>query len=343
MTGREIVQRCIAFRDPPRIGMDALTVPIEGRTWPLTDFAGVWLGQDPAFQPSRPGENEFSVVYETFDASGENFGQPKSHPLAGDWALLDSYRWPDFKHPARYALLKNTIAAHHAAGKYVIGSMPALMMLALDLRGMENWLADNLLEQERLHQVLRQIMRLRRLAIDAYHAAGADAMITWDDMGLADREFVSPDVFRTLYWPYYRETADYLHERGMHFIHHCCGKVRRYLDLFVEAGLDVLQLDQPAPMGIDWLAERYGGKLAFWCPTDIQRTAPAGDLEAIRDEAHHLCWAFGRQGGGFMFKAYAQPNAVGLTAAAAQAQYEAFLTFGRYPLRPYVARLESPV
>ncbi|MCE9616327.1 MAG: hypothetical protein K8T26_18805 [Lentisphaerae bacterium] len=338
LSGREIVRRCITFRDPPRVAMDFLTAPIGGRTWAHTDFAMVGLGADPDFKPTRPGENEFGIVYETFDATGENFGQAKAYPLAVGWEALDTYRWPDFGKPGRYAGFKERVAAQHAAGKYVIGSMPPLMMLATELRGMENWLTDNLLEPERLHDVLRAIMRIRRQVIDAYHAAGADAIITWDDMGLADREFVREDVFRDIYFPYYKETGDLLHDRGMHYIHHCCGMVRRYLDLFHEAGLDVLQLDQPALMGIDWLAEHYGGTFTFWCPTDIQKTAPTGDLEAIRDEAHHLCWAFGQTGGGFMVKAYAQPNAVGISVAAAEAQYQAFRQFGTYPMTPYARR-----
>lgn len=39
MTSREIVSRCIEFREPPRIGLHFQTDPIQGRVWDETDFA----------------------------------------------------------------------------------------------------------------------------------------------------------------------------------------------------------------------------------------------------------------------------------------------------------------
>ena len=121
----------------------------------------------------------------------------------------------------------------------------------------------------------------------------------------------------------------------MHFIHHCCGNVRAYLDMFVEAGCDVLQLDQPELMGIEWLGRNYGGKLCFWNAIDIQKTIGSGDLGAIDDEAHRQVWHLGNYGGGFMVKAYGQPETVGMTVAQAERQYQAFKRVCQYPLIPY--------
>jgi hypothetical protein len=123
----------------------------------------------------------------------------------------------------------------------------------------------------------------------------------------------------------------------MHFIHHCCGQVRQYVDLFIEAGCDVLQLDQPELMGIDWLAEHAGGRICFWNCVDIQKTIGGGDLDAVEDEAHRQVWRLGSFDGGFMVKAYQQPESIGMTVAQAQRQYEAFTRYARYPLIPYPA------
>ena len=121
----------------------------------------------------------------------------------------------------------------------------------------------------------------------------------------------------------------------MHFIHHCCGQVREYMEMFVEAGCDVLQLDQPTLMGIEWLGERYGGRICFWNCIDIQTTIGSGDLDAIDDEAHRQVWHLGRHGGGFMVKAYQQPASVGMTADQAQRQFDAFRRYAEYPLLPH--------
>lgn len=334
MSSREIVRRCVEFRDPPRIGLHFAVAPIRGRTWPLTDFACIGYKADPGFNPAA-GKDEWGLSRETYDPTGENMGQVKEHPLGEGWEKLDTYRFPDFSKAARYAHLAADVARAHAGGKYVYGPIPSLMLLTADLRGMENWLLDHLVEPGSLARLLDMIVDARLRIIEAYAAAGVDGVITWDDMGTNDRAMVSPGVFRDIYFPRYCKTCEALHERDMHFIHHCCGQVREYMGMFKEAGCDVIQLDQPNLMGIDWMAENFGGGMCFWNPVDIQTTIARGDLAAIEDEAHRQVWAFGRYGGGFMVKAYQQPNSIGMSVEQSEAQYRAFIRFSRYPLPPY--------
>jgi hypothetical protein len=335
ITSREIINRCIEFNEPPRIGLDFLTPPIGGKVWTFTDFGHVGYIEDTEFHQSQEGENEWGIVYETFDPTGSNFGQPKGNPLGGGWHLLKSYNWPDFSKPARYAHFGASVNQLHGQGKYVYGNIQPLMMNALSLRGMENWLIDHFASPDELGIILDRFVEINLKIVDEYGKAGFDGVITWDDMGVNDRGFVSPAIFRQIYLPRYKKIIDAIHERGMHFIHHCCGWVREYMDMFVEGGWDVLQLDQPNLMGIDWLAENYGGKLCFWNPVDIQTTMPKGNFDAIEDEAHHQIWAFGRYGGGFMVKAYQQPTAVGITTDAAEMQFQAFNKYANYPIVPY--------
>ena len=335
MSSREIVRRCIEFRDPPRIGLHFNVSPIDGRRWTRSDFAGVRYGPDPDWVAPDDHTKEWGTEYESFDETGENMGQTKVHPLGEGWHALDTYRFPDFTKEARYTHLSEQVARLHDQGRYVYGSVPSLMQLGMDLRGIENWFMDNAAEQEQLSRFLDLVLDARRAIIERYADAGVDAAITYDDMGTNDRPLVSPAVFRDIYFSRYKATCDALHERGMHFIHHCCGQVREYVDMFIEAGCDVLQLDQPRLMGIDWLSERFSGRLCFWNPIDIQTTILSNDPAAIEDEAHHQVWAFGRHGGGFMVKAYQQPNAIGISAEASQAQYDAFLKYAEYPLVPY--------
>lgn len=310
-------------------------MPVDGKTWDFSDFGIVVCLPDPEFQQQPNGADEWGVVMETLDPTGINFGQPKGNPLGEGWHLLDTYRFPDFANPARYVHIAQQTAGLRSQGKYVYAPIQPIMQQVLALRGMENWLMDHVLEPEYLCRLLDAITDINLKIIDYYHQAGVDAVISWDDMGTNDRGFVSPEVFRSMYLPRYKQITDTLHDRGMHFIHHCCGYVREYMDMFLEGGRDVLQLDQPTLMGIDWLADNYGGRLCFWNCVDIQKTMPKGDPLTIEDEAHHQVWALGRYGGGFMVKAYQQPPAAGITVQAAQAQYDAFMKYCDYPLLPY--------
>ena len=209
------------------------------------------------------------------------------------------------------------------------------MLLPIDMRGIENWFMDHALEKDNLRALLDHIMQARLDIISHYADAGIDGVITYDDMGTNDRPLVSPDMFREIYLPHYRRTTDALHERGMHLLHHCCGQVKEYMPMFIEGGCDVIQLDQPLLMGIDWLADNYGGKICFWNPVDIQKTVLLNDIDAIDDEAHRQVWRLGNYGGGFMVKAYQQPEAIRMTIEQSEAQYQAFKKYGNYPLMPY--------
>jgi hypothetical protein len=332
---REIVKRCIEFRAPPRIGLHFRVDPLHGRIWNESDFVGVSYATDPRFNP-QPGQKEWTTEWGIRRRTlNTQIGEACGFPLAEGWHLLDRYVFPDFSAPWRWTHLQEDVEHAHAAGKYAYGSIPSLMLLPIDLRGMENWFIDNVMEQENLARLLDRIAGIRAIIIEHYADAGVDGVITYDDMGTNDRVLVNPATFRTLYFPKYKHAIDLLHERGMHFIHHCCGQVREYIDMFVEAGCDVLQLDQPTLMGIEWLGKNYGGRITFWNPVDIQTTIDSGNLEAIEDEAHRQVWYLGKFDGGFMVKAYQQPESINMTIAQAQRQYEAFKRYAEYPLQPY--------
>ncbi len=330
LTPREIVKRCIEFRDPPRIGMHFSVNPIEGKTWPFTDFAGVSFQPDPDFVPIAQDFGEWGYKMETLDPT--SMGEVKDPPLGESWKQLESYKFPDFRSPVRYAHLREEVENFHAQGRYVYGNIPSLMLLPINLRGMENWFMDHVLEKENLCLLLDRIVETRLAIIAHYADAGVDGAITYDDMGTNDRTLVSPNMFREIYLPRYRRTNDALHERNMHLLHHCCGQVQEYMNMLIEGGCDVIQLDQPLLMGIDWLGENYGGKICFWNCVDIQKTIPRNDLEAIDDEAHRQVWRLGNYGGGFMVKAYQQPEAIRMTIEQSEAQYRAFRKYGNYPI-----------
>jgi uroporphyrinogen decarboxylase len=324
MTSREIVRRCIEFDNPPRIAIHFKTAPVEGRVWDETDFCAVSYAADPRFA-RKPGETEWTTEWGVKKrAISTPLGEAVDSPLREGLHLLDAYRFPDFEAAWRWEHLRENVDRAHAAGKYVYGSIPTLMQLSADLRGMQDWFMDHLLDPEHLARLLDRLVEIRATLIEHYAAAGVDGVITYDDMGSNDRALVSPATFRELYFARYKAAIDLLHEHGMHFIHHCCGQVRELMDMIVEAGCDVIQLDQPALMGIDWLGEHYGGRICFWNCVDVQKTMTAGDLDAIDAEALRQVSQLGSPRGGFMVKAYQQPEAIGITATQAERQYRAF-------------------
>jgi hypothetical protein len=116
MDSREIVRRCIEFRDPPRIGLHFHTDPVQGWVLEETDFAGVSYASDPRFD--RPaGQTEWLTEWGVRRRSlGTPIGEAVRFPLGEGWHLLDSYRFPDFAAPWRWAHLQSSVGQARAQG-----------------------------------------------------------------------------------------------------------------------------------------------------------------------------------------------------------------------------------
>jgi hypothetical protein len=88
-------------------------------------------------------------------------------------------------------------------------------------------------------------------------------------------------------------------------------------------------MDQQENMGLDLLGERFGGRITFWCPVDIQRTMVHGTLEDIRAYCRRLVKTLGRPEGGFIATWYSDPAGAGHRQDAIDAMCDEFLKISR--------------
>ncbi len=323
MTSRERVRRAVLFEGPDRAPRD-LPEP-----WG-SDFLMLGAGPAPGWKPGADGEDEWGCVWEK-DAAGKTMGQVKVHPLP-DYSLLEAYRFPDYSIPSRYEEAVRQVGANDDE-KFVLAGAPVSFIHRLEyLRGhVEAW-TDPLEHPEDLGVLLDRMADIAIDAIRHFAGLGADGIISCDDWGLQDRPMVSPEVFRRFFLPRYRRVYRHAREHGMLTFLHSCGHITALLDSFIEAGLQVIQMDQQENMGVEELSRRFGGKLCFWCPVDIQQTMVNGSLDDIRSYARNLVESFGRFNGGFISKWYPAPDAVQHSAERIAAMSEAFVQHGDYPL-----------
>ncbi len=217
----------------------------------------------------------------------------------------------------------------------MLAELPAnLFERPKQLRGDTEFLLDLRAEPERVDDLLGRLEDtlvdvVRRLA-----RLGAHGVFMTDDWGMQDRLWIDPALWARVFKPRYAALVRAAHEDGMHFFLHSCGYVWDIIEDLIEVGVDCLQLDQPDLLGIDALAERFGGRICFFCPVDIQTTLVSGAHEDIRHAAHRLMFRLGKYGGGFIGKEYPQPFAIGLGQERIEVMYRAFLDYGRYPLSP---------
>ena len=225
-------------------------------------------------------------------------------PVIANWSELDAFldELPDPRRP----VLVDGIIRHRAAhpDRYIlVGWGHYLHQRLAYLRGMENLLFDFVDHREELGIVMDALLDLYRVWARRAAEAGADGVWAGDDLGTQRSLFMSPEMFRALYKPYYLQLAQCLHENGLDFWLHTCGNVTRILDDLIECGVDALHPIQVGTMDDEAVAGEYGGRIAFWIGMDVQQVLPFGSVAEVREHCAQRMRTFFRPDGGLILGA----------------------------------------
>jgi hypothetical protein len=325
MQRREIVERAITFNSPPRIPMKFDVVGIN-------DCHDIWT-PDPTgwtwdFDGSRA--DEWGCVWSR--SAVDNTGQVTGHPLA-EWSALDRFRWPDPDDPARYAGFEAQFEG--ADDRFVMfcfghGLWERLYML----RGMANALSDFYVAPDQVREVIDRILEHHLRVLDNCRSIVGDridAAAMADDWGLQDRAFISTDLFREFFKPAYEKWFRAIKQGGCHTWMHSCGKINEVLEELIDAGLEVINNQQPNTVGLESFGRQFRGRVCFEAIVDTQTTLPRGSEEEIRAEARRLVESYGTPNGGFIASDYNDAEAIGVTFQRRLVMFEAFAEKGGLP------------
>ncbi len=122
--------------------------------------------------------------------------------------------------------------------------------------------------------------------LQALHDAGLhpDGLWIYGDMAFNHATFCSPADYKELIWPQHQRLCEWARARGMRTIYHTDGNVNGVIDLYIAAGIDMLQpLECKAGMDIRQLVPQYGDRLGFFGNIDVM-VLISGDLDAIEAE-----------------------------------------------------------
>lgn len=139
-----------------------------------------------------------------------------------------------------------------------------------------------------------EIMLLKDIVFDFYVEwvkfwikESVDGIVFSDDWGTQKSLLISPAIFRKIFKPMYRELINMVKDKGKYVFFHSDGNIKEILDDFVELGVDAINC-QLWIMGIDYIAERYKGRITFWGELDRQNTLSFGKPEDVRCEAEKM-------------------------------------------------------
>ena len=191
-------------------------------------------------------------------------------------------------------------------------------------------MTDPYVNKDRLEYLLDRLTQIALDSLDRLSGMGIDGIISADDWGLQDRAFMSPAIFEKFFKKRYAKIYGRAHDLGMLTFLHSCGHISELLNHFIDAELDVIQMDQQENMGVVNLAEEFGGRISFWCPVDIQNTMVKGSVQEIIDYVRMLIGNFGSHGGGFISKWYSGGEVIEHSEKKVQAMARAFVDYGKY-------------
>ena len=176
------------------------------------------------------------------------------------------------------------------------------------IRDITEWYISTLTRPDYIHAVFSKQTEYALDNLEKIHAAVGDTVdvvfICGTDFGTQTSTFCSPETFRELYLPYYRQINGWIHRNtGWKTFKHSCGAVETFMEPFIEAGFDIINPVQCSAAGMEPenLKARYGDRLVFWGGgVDTQRVLPFGTPEEVRTQVLRRCEIFSRDGG-FVF------------------------------------------
>lgn len=306
MTSKEIVLNTLEYRKPERVARsfgdsDFSWVSCKIKThatdwekvnetrWERTDeWGNTWARLD----PTSKGEVVKGVLENVED--------------------INDYQFPDYSRFESYACVSESRKNH--ADKWLIGGMPGFAFnIARKMRKLEQYLMDLLLEREQMSLLHDRIDAMLEAMIRNYAAAGVDSIMFPEDWGTQNQTLISPALWREEFFPRYQKLCCLAHNLDIKVFMHSCGKIEAIVPGLIEAGIDVLQFDQPDLHGIDTLnAHQKKGKITFWCPVDIQKTLQQRDENIIRTKAKEMLDKLWCGRGGFIAGFYSDNASIGL-------------------------------
>jgi uroporphyrinogen decarboxylase len=177
------------------------------------------------------------------------------------------------------------------------------------LRRMDNFLVDLRRRPGQVERLLDALMDVHLATLEKVCAAVGDIVNIirfGDDLGENHGPFMSPRMYRDLFWPRHALLCKYVHDHSkMHTFLHSCGSIKPLVPDLIEAGYEILN---PVQINAENMVPRelkaeFGDQVTFWgggadTRNVLNRRSPAEVKEHVTD----LVNAFA-PGGGFVFAA----------------------------------------
>ena len=232
-----------------------------------------------------PYTDPMGCVWETYDDGIT--GIVTGHPLADLSAFETTWHFPDPDKcdglfPVDFAERKKEWTEHvRNNGEFTGGLRHGHTFMQLcDLMGYENFMYAMADEDERLLKLIDGLTEFN-LAIVKHHTDCGCTLFGYpEDLGCQTGPMISPSLFRKYIKPAYKRLMEPARKAGTAVQMHSDGDIRLLADDLIDSGVQCINL-QDLVNGIDWIADRYKGKVCVELDIDRQFITPRGTPEQI--------------------------------------------------------------
>lgn len=229
-------------------------------------------------------------------------------PLQDDWEDEDvdeTFQWPGVVIPtaAQVAEAKR----YHEEGYPVV--IPdhygeGILQCGPRIYGYEPWFMMLAAEEDRVKKILDKMLEKKIEHWDnMINAFGdsIDVVCECDDLGAQDGTYVSPEMFRRIIKPYWKELFEHIRSKtDAKIFLHSCGSVYDILPDLIEIGVEAINPVQISAAKMDpaTLKREFGKDLTFWGGSaNTQTILPFGTPQQVKDDVKRLMDIFKKDGG----------------------------------------------
>jgi len=182
--------------------------------------------------------------------------------------------------------LEERVAAMHANGLFVAGSVGHTYETAWQIRGYEEFLLDLMLQRDMAELLLERITQRNCIIARATAKAGADYLRVGDDVASQEALMFPPTIWRETFKPRLARivAAGRAENPDLDVWYHSDGNIMEIIPDLIEIGITILNPIQPECMNPFEIFDKFGDKLVldgtigtqtvmpFGTPAEVERT-----------------------------------------------------------------------
>jgi len=212
-------------------------------------------------------------------------GEVKHHPLS-DWSKLDEYK-PPYELLDEADLSKVNKSYAETDKFMIVGTETRPFERLQFLRGSEAVFLDLAYGTKEIRTVLDMLHDFYCREMRMWADTDVDGVSFMDDWGSQNGMLISPDMWRDLFKPLYKDYCDILREKGKYVFFHSDGHIAAIYPELIEVGIHAIN-SQLFCMDIEDLGERFSGKVTFWGEIDRQYILPFGTPDEVREAVRRV-------------------------------------------------------